>query len=134
MNPPELVDQKLVSRVEGAHHNSKHELNRVDYQVAMRGDVFRCLLKKNTNPTSVKATAFSSAGEVMENPAVQMMEQNGWVNFAAKNFSYSTPNVEFVFSTPVVKTVSKTISCAKGKKIVKVKAAAPKCPKGYKKV
>ena len=134
MNPPELVDQKLVSRVEGAHHNSKHELNKVDYQVAMRGDVLRCLLKKNTNPTSVKATAFSSAGEVMENPAVQMVEQNGWVNFAAKNFSYSTPNVEFVFSTPVVKTVSKTISCAKGKKIVKVKAAAPKCPKGYKKV
>jgi len=131
MNPPELVDQKLVSRVEGAHHNSKHELNRVDYQVAMRGDVFRCLLKKNTNPTSVKATAFSSAGEVMMNPAVQMVEQNGWVNFAAKNFSYSTPNVEFVFSTPVVKTVSKTISCAKGKKIVKVKGVAPKCPKGY---
>ena len=115
------------------HHNAKIEMNRVDYQVAMRADALRCLLKMKVNPGGVKASAFSSAGETLDYPSTNIVEQNGWVNFVAKNFSYSTPNVEFVFSTPVVKTVSKTISCAKGKKIVKVKAAAPKCPKGYSK-
>ena len=58
---------------------------------------------------------------------------DGWVNFAAKKFSYSTPNIEFAFTTSVPKVVSTTISCSNGKKFVKIKGITPKCPKGYSK-
>ena len=133
MNPPQIVGQKLITRVSGAHHNAKIEMNRVDYQVAMRADALRCLLKMKVNPGGVKASAFSSAGETLDYPSTNIVEQNGWVNFAAKKFSYSTPNIEFAFTTSVAKVASTTISCSNGKKVVKIKGVTPKCPKGYSK-
>ena len=91
----------------------------------------RCLLKSNVTPSSVTASAFSKAGERLNYSEAAISEENGWVNFAAKKFSYSTPNIEFAFSNSPTKVVSKTISCAKGKTTVKVKGVTPKCPKGY---
>ena len=134
LNPPQIVGQKLISKVSGALKNAQSQINRVDYQVAMRADALRCLLKMNVNPGGVKASASSSAGETLDYPSTNIVEQNGWVSFAAKKFSYSTPNIEFAFTTSVSKVASKTISCTKGKTTVKVKGVTPKCPKGYKKV
>jgi hypothetical protein len=131
MNPPEVQNQKMVSKVSGALKNAQSQINRVDYQVAMRADALRCLLKMNVNPGGVKARASSSAGETLDYPSTNIVEQNGWVNFAAKKFSYSTPNIEFAFTTSVSKVVSTTISCSNGKKVVKIKGITPKCPKGY---
>jgi hypothetical protein len=82
-------------------------------------------------PSSVTASAFSKTGEKLNYSVAAISEENGWVNFAAKKFSYSTPNIEFAFSNSPIKVVSKTISCAKGKTTVKVKGVTPKCPKGY---
>ena len=134
MNPPEIQNQKLVSKVSGALKNAQSQINRVDYQVAMRADILRCLLKSNVTPSSVTASAFSKTGERLNYSEAAISEENGWVNFAAKKFSYSTPNIEFAFSNSPIKVVSKTISCSNGKKVVKVKGVTPKCPKGYKKV
>jgi hypothetical protein len=134
MNPPEIQNQKLVSKVSGALKNAQSQINKVDYQVAMRADILRCLLKSNVTPNSVTASAFSKTGERLNFSVAAISEGNGWVNFAAKKFSYSTPNIEFAFSNSPIKVVSKTISCSNGKKVVKVKGVTPKCPKGYKKV
>jgi hypothetical protein len=134
MNPPEIQNQKLVSKVSGALKNAQSQINRVDYQVAMRADILRCLLKSNVNPGSVSASAFAKTGERLNYSPAAIAEENGWVNFAAKNFSYSTPNIEFTFSNSPIKVASKTISCTKGKTTMKVKGVTPKCPKGYKKV
>ena len=134
MNPPALIDQKLVSRVAGAQHNLNNEINRIDYQVAMRADILRCLLKTKVNPSDVKVITYASKSDKLEYPTIKVVEQNNWVSFSAKNFSYSTPNIEFDFSAPISKELTSIISCTNGKKIIKVKAAAPKCPKGYKKV
>ena len=133
INPPEIQNQKLVSKVSGALKNAQSQINRVDYQVAMRADILRCLLKSNVNPGSVSASAFSKTGERLNYSPAAIAEENGWVNFAAKKFSYSTPNIEFTFSNSPIKVASQTISCTKGKTTVKVKGVTPKCPKGYSK-
>lgn len=134
MSPPEIQNQKLVSRVSGALKNEQLQLNRVDYQVSMRADALRCLLKSKINPKSVSASTFSKSGERLNYPGMAISQENEWLNFSVKQFSYSTPNIEFSFITGPDKVSTKTISCIKGKTIIKVKGTSPKCPKGYKKV
>jgi hypothetical protein len=75
-------------------------------------------------------------------------EKNGWLNFAARGFTYSSPTIKVKLSqevvveptptpsaSPTAKPAAKkiTITCVKGKTSKKVTAVAPKCPSGFKK-
>jgi hypothetical protein len=74
-------------------------------------------------------------------------EKNGWLNFAARGFTYSSPTIKVKLTqvqdtvaptptpTPSAKPAAAkktTITCVKGKTTKKVTAVTPKCPSGYK--
>ena len=83
------------------------------------------------------------------------LNSNGWMNFSAKNFEFSTPKLMLKLTqnspteqvqtpapkssataaAPATKPVAKTISitCSKGKVKRKVTGAPPRCPAGYRK-
>jgi hypothetical protein len=69
-------------------------------------------------------------------------EKNGWLNFAARGFTYSSPTIKVKLTevTPTLTPSAKPdvakkvkITCVKGKTTKKVTAIKPKCPTGFKK-
>ena len=116
---------------------------------SLKADVARCL--DGISGTAVRATVsiISESGTAI-NAVTVVNEKNGWLNFAARGFTYSSPTIKVKLSQEVVleptptptpsatataKPVAKkiTITCVKGKTSKKVTAVAPKCPAGIKK-
>jgi hypothetical protein len=125
------------------------ELSRGTYDLSLKADFARCLY--GISGTAVRATVsiISESGTAV-NAVTVVNEKNGWLNFAARGFTYSSPTIKVKLSqaeevkptptptpsaTATAKPVAKktTITCVKGKTSKKVTAIAPKCPSGFKK-
>jgi|Wag4MinimDraft_6_1082665.scaffolds.fasta_scaffold03631_2 hypothetical protein len=140
---------ELEYKVAGPHLMPNGELSRGTYDLSLKADFARCLY--GISGTAVRATVsiISESGTAI-NAVTVVNEKNGWLNFAARGFTYSSPTIKVKLSQEVVveptptptpsatataKPVAKkkTITCVKGKTSKKVTAVAPKCPSGFKK-
>jgi len=134
--PPSFNSQtgELEYKVAGPHLLPNGELSRGTYDLTLRADFARCLY--GFTGTAVRATVSIVSEDGKSVNAVSVVnEKNGWLNFAARGFTYSSPTIkvkltQIASSSPAKKT---TITCVKGKTVKKVTAVAPKCPVGYKK-
>ena len=124
------------------------------YDLAIRSDVARCIYGFTSAPVQATISILSSGTE-QKIASTTFKEENGWMNFSAKNFEFSTPKLMLKLTqdspteqvqtpapkqsatavAPASKPVAKTISitCSKGKLKKKVSGTAPRCPAGYKK-
>jgi hypothetical protein len=124
------------------------------YDLAIRSDVARCIYGFTSAPVQATISILSSGTE-QKITSTTFKEENGWMNFSAKNFEFSSPKLMLKLtqnspteqvqtpapkqsataaapaSKPVAKTTS--ITCSKGKLKKKVSGTAPRCPAGYKK-
>jgi hypothetical protein len=124
------------------------------YDLAIRSDVARCIYGFTSAPVQATISILSSGTE-QKIASTTFKEENGWMNFSAKNFEFSAPKLMLKLtqnspteqaqtpapkpsataaapaSKPVAKTTS--ITCSKGKLKKKVSGTAPRCPAGYKK-
>jgi hypothetical protein len=124
------------------------------YDLAIRSDVARCIYGFTSAPVQATISILSSGTE-QKIASTTFKEENGWMNFSAKNFEFSSPKLMLKLTqnspteqvqtpapkpsataaAPATKPVAKTISitCSKGKLKKKVSGTAPRCPAGYKK-
>ena len=124
------------------------------YDLAIRSDVARCIYGFTSAPVQATISILSSGTE-QKITSTTFKEENGWMNFSAKNFEFSSPKLMLKLTqnspteqvqtpapkqsataaAPASKPVAKTISitCSKGKLKKKVSGTAPRCPAGYKK-
>jgi hypothetical protein len=124
------------------------------YDLAIRSDVARCIYGFTSAPVQATISILSSGTE-QKIASTTFKEENGWMNFSAKNFEFSTPKLMLKLTqnspteqvqtpapkqsaaaaAPASKPAAKTISitCSKGKLKKKVSGTAPRCPAGYKK-
>jgi hypothetical protein len=127
------------------------------YDLAIRSDVARCIYGFTSAPVQATISILSSGAE-QKITSTTFKEENGWMNFSAKNFEFSSPKLMLKLtqnspteqvqtpvpkssataaapatspSRPAVKTSS--ITCSKGKLKKKVSGTKPRCPAGYKK-
>ena len=125
---PEYKNGFLNYQVMGVHYDLNGEVFRGEYDLIMRSDAARCLYGFAKAPVSGKVTVVDSSGDT-EVSTTTIGEKNGWLRLSAKNFTFSKKTIK-VKLTQKKKT---TITCvAPGKKVKKVTAANPKCPKGFK--
>jgi len=124
------------------------------YDLAIRSDVARCIYGFTSAPVQATISILSSGTE-QKIASTTFKEENGWMNFSAKNFEFSAPKLMLKLTqnspteqaqtpapkpsataaAPASKPVAKTISitCSKGKLKKKVSGTAPRCPAGHKK-
>ena len=124
------------------------------YDLAIRSDVARCIYGFTSAPVQATISILSSGTE-QKITSTTFKEENGWMNFSAKNFEFSSPKLMLKLTqnspteqvqtpapkqsataaAPASKPVAKTISItySKGKLKKKVSGTAPRCPAGYKK-
>jgi hypothetical protein len=128
---------ELEYKVAGPHLLPSGELSRGTYDLTLRADFARCLY--GITGTAVRATvSILSENGTSVNAVSVVNEKNGWLNFAARGFTYSSPTIKVklteVTSTPTGSPAPKKISitCIKGKATKKVTAVKPKCPTGFK--
>ena len=125
------------------------------YDLAIRSDVARCIYGFTSAPVQATISILSSGTE-QKIASTTFKEENGWMNFSAKNFEFSTPKLMLKLTQnspkeqaqapapkkstsaapaaplkPAVRTTS--ITCVKGKESRKVSGRSPVCPKGFKK-
>jgi len=130
---------EIEYKVAGPHLLPNGELSRGTYDLTLRADFARCLY--GITGTAVRATvSILSENGTSVNAVSVVNEKNGWLNFAARGFTYSSPTIKVKLTeatpTPSAKPdVAKkvTITCVKGKTTKKVTAVKPKCPTGFKK-
>jgi hypothetical protein len=136
---------ELEYKVAGPHLLPNGELSRGTYDLSLKADFARCLY--GITGTAVRATVsiLSESGTAINAVSV-VNEKNGWLNFAARGFTYSSPTIKVKLTqvqdtvtptpTPSAKPAAAkktTITCVKGKTSKKVTAVKPKCPTGFKK-
>jgi hypothetical protein len=146
---------ELEYKVAGPHLLPNGELSRGTYDLSLKADFARCLY--GITGTAVRATVsiLSESGTAVNAVSI-VNEKNGWLNFAARGFTYSSPTIKVKLTqvqdtvaptptptpiptpstTPIAKPVvakKTTITCVKGKTTKKVTAVGPKCPSGFKK-
>ncbi len=148
--PPQLdkAEGTLNYIVAAPHYGSSGKVFYGSYDLVMRSDVARCVYGFSRAP--IKATISITSADGFPQVATTVVgERNGWLYMQANNFEFSSPTikakvtqeaVEEVQVTPnplssgtpnVGKPKSKSITCVKGKKSLKVTAPKPKCPAGF---
>jgi len=148
--PPAFKDGSLQYTVASAHYNPDGSVFKGTYNLVMRSDVARCLYKFTSAPISASIEVVSQNGS-QQVATTAISEKDGWLHLAANGFTYSSPSIRIKLNqgvsaaapSPVVSpapkiaapkvSVSKSITCVKGKSVKKITGANPKCPAGYKK-
>jgi len=127
-NAPAYQRGFLNYKVAGMHNLADGTEAIGTYDLVMNSAVARCLYGFNKAPVSGTITI---SGDGDKNIATTVVsEKNGWLKLAAYGFTFS----EKTLKVKLTQKKQTTITCvASGKKSVKVTAASPKCPKGYKK-
>ncbi len=127
-NAPQLKRGFLDYKVAGFHYLPNGEEAIGSYDLIMNSDVARCLYGFSKAPVSATITI---SGEGDKNIATTVVtEKNGWLKLGAYGFTFSAKTIKVKLTQPK----RTTITCvAPGKRNVKVTAANPKCPKGFKK-
>jgi hypothetical protein len=109
------------------------------YDMVMADSVARCLYNFSTAPISGSVTVTDDSGVQQNIATTSVSDIGGWLHLSAYNFLFSNPTITMKLTqvsvptttTTVMKAVSRTITCAKGKLIKKVTGPNPKCPAGY---
>ena len=120
------------------------------------------IYKFSNAPISASVSITSSDGGQQNVATTVVNEDNGWLHLSATGFTFSSPTLKVKLTqdgsigsptpqpsakpsasaepapttsaAPVAVAKKKsTITCVKGKKVKKVTAVKPQCPKGYKK-
>jgi hypothetical protein len=148
--PPQLdkAEGTLNYVVAAPHYGSSGSVFKGSYDLVMRSDVARCVYGFSRAP--IKASLSVTSADGSPQVATTLVgERNGWLYLQAKNFEFSSPtikakisqeSVDEIQTSPIPSSsiaprvnspIKKTITCAKGKRLVKVTALKPKCPAGY---
>jgi hypothetical protein len=136
--PPAFQAGSLDYKVAGAHLNEDGSLFKGQYTFVVRSDTARCYYGFSSAPVEAKVSVVYSAGaEQVATTAVN--EKGGFLTLAANGFTFSSPTIRVALTQPK-KTLPNTkisITCKKGKKVVKLtvnSTSSAKCPKGYAKI
>lgn len=124
---PNFESGALNYKVGGLHYLPNGSEAIGSYDLVMRSDIARCLYGFSKAPLS--ATVSITGGDSPTVATTVLNEKNGWINLAAKGFTFSTKDIKVKFSQKKV-----TISCvakANQRKLIKVTAYSPVCPRGY---
>jgi hypothetical protein len=138
--------QALEYKVAAPHYRSDGlTLHRGHYDLAIRGDVARCIYGFSDAPISATVSIESDSGTSTISTE-SVTERDGWIRLTATGFTYSSPTIKVQLTqskseTPkqkskpeviVKKLVKKKTICVKGdkKRILTGKNAT--CPKGFK--
>ena len=126
---PSFTKGFLNYKVAGMHFEPDGQTESIgSYDLVMRSEVARCLYGFSKAPLSASITVSGEGDKTIATTVVS--EKNGWLKLAAYGFTFSEKTLRVKLTQPK----RTTITCvASGKKSVKVTAASPKCPKGYKK-
>jgi hypothetical protein len=133
-NPPTFnrADQTLDYKVVSPHYLPDGSEFKGSYDLAIKGDVARCIYGFSSAPISATISIISSDG-TSQVATTLVREKGEWLFLSAKNFTFSSPTVKVKLKQaskkPLAKTV--TITCIKGKAIKKVTGSKPVCPAGY---
>lgn len=133
--PPKFVNGSLDYRVAGAHLNEDGSLFQGQYTFIVRSDTARCYYGFSSAPVEARVSVLSSAGAAQVATTV-VNEKDGFLTLAANGFTFSSPTIRVSLTQPKTTTPSSKVSitCKKGKKVVRLSFASTKvakCPKGY---
>jgi hypothetical protein len=134
----------LDFRVAATHYDSHGEVLKGYYKMLVSEEVAKCYWGEDFS----RGTASISITNPNGSPDIATTNlglQDGWMNFEAAGFTFSAPIISAIIKkapvvvttptpTPTPTPVKKTIKCKSGRKITKVTALKPVCPKGTKKV
>jgi hypothetical protein len=133
----ESLDYKLLS----PHFTADGKEAIGTYDLVLRSDVARCIYGFSKAPIQAVVSIVGAEGE-NKVATTLIREKDGWLTLSANGFTFSSPTIRVklsqeVASTPMapakVSVKKTTITCSKGKKVLRVYAANPKCPTGYRK-
>lgn len=144
--PPKFTKSEgtLDYQVAAPHYTTEKDIFRGTYDLVMRSDVARCIYGFSKAPINATLSITSSDGTPQIATTV-IGERNGWLYLRAKNFEFSAPVIKAKLTQDVeiapaeqmkvkAKTKKKTtITCSKGKEVIRIYGVKPKCPAGYKK-
>lgn len=159
--PPvyDASNNELVYQVAAPHFLPDGSLVRGTYDLALRGDLARCLYGVTGTNFKVTVSVISNKNELVE-AITTAVEKDGWFYFSAKGFTFSSPKirVKFEMTAPISSASSpsatmevassgsvptntvarskspskKSITCQKGTSSRKITGISPKCPVGWK--
>jgi hypothetical protein len=152
--PPTFVDGELKYQVAAPHFQADGKVFKGDYTLVIDSKVARCLYKFSNAAVNATISVVNDKGE-QSIATTSVSESDGWLKLVARNFEFSAPSISIKLSqesqtnsnpsisnntTTAVKTqaiatpktLTRSITCTKGKTIKKVTGANPKCPVGYK--
>jgi hypothetical protein len=154
---PPIYDQAtgtLNYKVVSPHFRPNKDIATGNYDLIISSEVARCIYKFSNAPIRGTVEVISDDGSI-KIATTSVTENDGWIHLSANNFTFSSPTIKVKLSqdapakvtnqsgavapTPIQpttveksKTLSKTITCIKGKNAKKVSGVNPKCPTGYK--
>ena len=151
--PPTFADGELKYQVAAPHFQADGKVFKGDYTLVIDSKVARCLYKFSNAPVNATISVVNDKGE-QSIATTSVSESDGWLKLVARNFEFSAPSISIKLSqesqtnsnpsisnntTTAVKTqtiatpktLTRSITCTKGKTIKKVTGANPKCPVGY---
>jgi hypothetical protein len=147
-DPPKLINGELVYKVAGVHQESEGKTFRGTYDLNIPSTIGRCLYDLSDRPIKASVSVTNRDGDVSVE-TTSFIERDGWIRLSANGFTFSQPTIKVALSqdesaptptptpsvSPTIKPVieKKSITCVKGKKVKRVAAENPKCPKGFKK-
>lgn len=147
--PPEWVDDResLDFQVAATHHDSKGDVFKGYYKMLLNEQVAECLWGQDFSRGTASISVTNQDG-TPNIATTNLGSRDGWVNFEAAGFTFSSPIISATIKkavvvappkAPVIKDVApvkkiKTITCISPKKKSKMLSGVnPKCPTGYKK-
>lgn len=102
---PEFNDGFLDYKVSGVHLDYRGQVYSGTYDLIIRSDVARCLYGFNQAPISATISVIDTE-EGASTATTTMSESDGWVRFAAKNFTFSTKQVRVKISQAKYSTIT----------------------------
>ena len=122
----------LEYKVASPHFEENGSIALGTYDLAIKGDVARCIYGFSKAPIQASISIINDSGEQKVATTV-VNERNGWLYLSAKGFTFSSPtiNVKLTQAGAAVPAKKMTLVCMKGKVVKKVSGTSPKCPAGY---
>lgn len=143
--------ESLDYRVAAPHLQPNGELFLGSYNLKIDEEIARCIYGFGNAPLRASISIVAPDGQARVATST-FSKQDKWLVFSVNGFTYSTPQIKVKLieeKKPEVATTTaqpgstaggqvaakkvKTVVCRKNKLVKKVTAAAPVCPKGYKK-
>jgi len=113
------------------------------YAINMNAKFLECILGVSQVPATATVGLSYGSGE-MSVTTLAVNQDKNWLRVHLDNFHYSAPKISIKFksATPmpktevnspikIIKIISKTISCKRGKTVKKITSVKPVCPVGY---